>query len=163
MSNVSVTVETKVEKGLYDDLKKFASNVAKGMALETRKLLTQEAHTALDIYYSDYSPILYDRTNNLLNGSYEPYYSNAHGTIYRGGVKFSSDNMAEVYRAPAEWVFSLAAGSGIHGLPGQGLPVTTPDPISYVEQKRDSLSGIGSLSSAGIALAKSDSYQYLKF
>ena len=99
-------------------MRKFATNYAKGMALEAKRILTDEAKTALDIYYGDYNPILYNRTSNLHDNSYEPYYSNAHGSIIRGGVKFTSSAMGEVYNAPASWVFNLAMGSGIHGLPG---------------------------------------------
>ena len=162
MASVSTTVKVDVAQGLYSDLKKFATNYAKGMALEVKRILTDEAKTALDIFYGDYSPMVYSRTNNLHDNSYEPYYSNAHGSIIRGGVKFSPDNMDEVYRAPASWVFSLGVGSGIHRLPGQGLSVTNPTPINYVEQKRDNLAGLtGMLSGAGESLARSDSYTYL--
>lgn len=162
MASITSDIKIKVEQGLYNDLKKYAQNVAKGMAIEAKKILTEEAKTALDIYYGDYMPEYYIRTNNLHNNSFEPYYSNAHGSIYRGGVKFTSDNMGEVYNAPAEWIFSFAIGSGIHGLPGQGLPVTVPTPLDYVEKKRDALVGISSfLSGAGLEMARNDSYTYL--
>lgn len=162
MGGIYVDASVNIQQGLYNDLKKYAQNYAKGMALETKNILVDEAKNALDIFYGDYHPSVYDRTDNLHMNSFEPYYSNSHGSIYRGGVKFSSANMEEVYNAPAQWVFNLALGSGIHGLPGQGLPVTNPTPINRVEQKRDNLIGvINMLSSAGEAMARNDTYQFL--
>ena len=108
--------------GFKGQLEKYCRNVCRITAGQIRDELTEEAMYSIAAFYSDYSPIKYKRHYyNFMDRSYKKYYSNAHNTIYRGGVEFTPDSMADIYTkypvhsySPAE-VFSSVVESGIHG------------------------------------------------
>ena len=139
------------------------------MALATREKLVKGSANAIDIFYNDYEPKYYKRTYNLENNTIHPYYSNAHGNIFRGGVTLSYDNWNNHYNGPDEYVFNLTLGEGLHGIPwqqseGKEIPRTSPTPIDIIEELRDNIIfDIDYYKDKAMRFAKQQSYSVLKF
>lgn len=134
-------------KNLEDRLKEFSKNIAKNMAIEVRERLYKEAPFCIQSYYSTWSPKHYKRHYyNLMDNSYLKYYSNPHNTVYRGGVKLSSSNMADIYRLDTDEVFNMGwiTGEHYHGISGNpGVKiidyVTSPTPYKYLEEEKQKI------------------------
>lgn len=144
--------------GLEAYIKEYASNVARNVAGQIRDDLFKEAKLAIEAFYNSYSPKYYRRHYyNFYNKSFKKYYSNAHGTIYRGGVELTPENLDSIYRAPAEFVFETVY-AGYHGPAdfgvgwgrthddlknfspvgnGEGIESSTAVPMEMIEKKRD--------------------------
>ena len=167
MSNTKTKVT--VSQNLIKDLRKYAQNIAKNMAISVREEMCKQTKDAIDAFYNDYDPEYYKRTYNLKDNTYEPYYSNAHGNVYRGGVTLSYDNWNNNYNGPDEYIFNLTLGEGLHGLPwqsskGEEIPRTIPTPIDRIEDAMDSiLDNIKLYEDKAMAFAKKQSYHYLDF
>lgn len=159
----------KISDSLFKDLKKYAQSIAKSMAISTREELSKETKNAIDFFYNDYDPEYYKRTYNLRDNTFAPYYSNAHGDIYRGGVTLSNSNWKNKYHGPDEYVFNLTLGEGLHGLPwqaakGEEIPRTVPTPIDRIEDARDNIiSNINLYKDEAISFAKRQSYDVIQF
>ena len=123
------------------DLKKYTHNVLYNAAKKVQEELTDEAMWAIADFYQDYTPKFYKRHYyNFMDNSYEKYYSNAHGNIYRGGVRLTPDNMDELYNYPAKNVFETVY-DGWHGLPNEWSPTEqmTPSPMEKLLERQQKI------------------------
>lgn len=142
---------------LKDYLEKYAKEVGRITAADIRDELTDAAFNAIVKFYESYSPRSYRRHYyNFLEKSFRKYYSNAHGTIYRGGVEFTPQLMDDIYQSssgysPAqvtEQVFDTVY-AGFHGVastqiypgsaPRYSPPVMRPSPMELILSKRDEI------------------------
>ena len=110
--------------GLKDYLERYAKEVGHLTAADIRDELTDTAFYAIVRFYEDYSPTSYKRHYyNFLEKSFRKYYSNAHGTIYRGGVELTPQLMDNIYQSSSgysdsqitEQVFDTVY-AGFHGV-----------------------------------------------
>ena len=101
--------------GLETYITEYANNVARTVAGQIRDDLYDEAKLAIEEFYNSYNPKYYRRHYyNFYNKSFKKYYSNAHGTIYRGGIELTPENLDSIYRAPTDLVFETVY-AGFHG------------------------------------------------
>lgn len=100
-------------------IKDYANNVARNVAGQIRDDLFDEAKLAIEAFYNSYSPKYYRRHYyNFYNKSFKKYYSNAHCTIYRGGVELTPELMDDIYQDPVQEVFDTVFIAGLHGPAG---------------------------------------------
>ncbi len=101
-------------RNLKKILEKSGHEQAKKLAKNTAKSLTDRYNYLIQRFYNEYTPKFYKRIWEL-NDIGVPFYKNAHGRIYYGGVKISSDNMWDsYYHDPVETVLQSAL-NGYHG------------------------------------------------
>lgn len=144
--------------GLEAYIIEYASNVARSVAGQIRDDLFDEAKLAIEAFYNSYSPKYYRRHYyNFYNKSFKKYYSNAHGTIYRGGIELTPENLDSIYRASTDLVFDTVY-AGLHGPAdfgvgwgrthddlknfspmgtGEGISGGSAVPMEMIEKKRD--------------------------
>lgn len=135
------------------DLKKYFGNLLAGAAGKIRDDLTQEAFNSMASFYTDWAPRYYKRHYyNFMENSFKKYYSNPHGTIYRGGVKLTPENMDNIYQkrkdmSPQEATYEVfeTVYHGFHGMASMFVsphsfkvtPVMVPSPLERIKAKRD--------------------------
>ena len=83
-------------KGLEEDILKYMKTFSKEYAQEGSKQITKKAQSCIEMFYRDYTPKYYDRTYDLKNNSYVPYYHD-NGKAYYGGVRITADFMSPYY------------------------------------------------------------------
>lgn len=150
-----------IPEDLKRDIQKFGNNIAKNIAITAREEITKEYAIAVEEFYNAYTPLQYERKWQLRK-SYRPYYRNAHGTRYHGGVEICTDKMKDVHSDSNEIVLSYAL-SGWHGNPNRGI-YTPPYIYEHVENFRDILFGyIDVIAGDAISKAKKETYKMLKF
>lgn len=79
------------EKGITEDLEKFAENCATAIVEEAAQLIKKFAYKQMVGYYGEYDPRIYKRTKQMLKSSYKPFVVTT-GDIYEGGVIINSEN-----------------------------------------------------------------------
>lgn len=151
------------EQALIQDcelyLKTYATTVAKAARDEGMK----QARLAIEQFYSSYSPDYYDRTLDLLNNSYQPYYHDNGRTVY-GGVRITGDAM-QPYKSGlfGEVVADFTWTKGYHGYlnhdPNQAI-YTFP-PLSMLEMSMGMLKN--KFYEEGRTAAKEQKYSVLRF
>ena len=142
---------------LVDYLEKYSKEVGRITAVDIRDELTETAFNAIVAFYESYTPRSYKRHYyNFLEKSFRKYYSNAHGTIFRGGVELTPQLMDNIYQSSAgyspaqvtEQVFDTVY-AGFHGVastqiyPGEAPrfspAVMRPSPMELILSKRDEI------------------------
>ena len=104
MSKNKITINS----NLIQDLKTYSTTVCVSLATQVRDVMYDEAKTAIALFYASYDPIYYNRRYyNFENNSFKKYYSNPHGSIVRGGVELTPNNLDDIYRADASYIFKL--------------------------------------------------------
>ena len=103
---------------IISDLERMGHDFAKGLTEQAHKDLCQSFDEIIDAFYT-YPITSYHRHDNLRSSQLGHGYhvGGTHGTA---NFEVGAAGMAEVYRAPASWVFDLAWNQGIHGLPASG-------------------------------------------
>lgn len=168
--------ERVMAKDIFDDIKqdvkKYASNVAKYAAIETREELAKTAYDAIGKFYEDYEPDFYIRHYyNFSYKSYKKYYKNNHDSVFTGGIILSPDYMDDIYRGSTELVFELVMEKGYHGLnawnqndyrPSLPYAITTPTPMEIIEKRqRQIASAPKQILNKAIKRADAESYNVL--
>lgn len=122
---------------LQADVKKFLRTYAQSFGQEAARIGPEVAKTAISSFYGAYSPKYYDRTENLLNNSYQRYYKDNGTTIY-GGVRISSANMNSY--GDKCWSASQVANatwrSGLHGKVATTPPYSIARTVLQAEEGR---------------------------
>lgn len=153
--------DIRISSELLNDLKNYSKEFCVGLATYVRDELFCAAQTAVAQFYIDYTPEEYKRHYTNFNKSYSKYYSNAHGTIIRGGVELSFNSMDDLYSASVDAVFD-SFYSGFHGavaIKTGKPPQMNPTPLETIEAWRDNL--IDYISGAYyIAKRRADSGRY---
>lgn len=161
------------------DLKKYCGKVLSSAAGKIRDELTEEAFNAIVYFYTSWAPKYYRRHYyNFLEKSFEKYYSNPHGTIYRGGVKLTPEEMDDIYQHPkndpdydiVQEVFD-SVYAGFHGVSSMFVnpytftvtPVMDPSPMERIYARRDYIERhIDEYIDYGKSQANSQSYSTIK-
>ena len=156
---------------IKSDLKKYLGAYLSGTAGKIRDELTQEAHDAIELFYASYTPVSYRRHYyNFRTKSFEKYYSNAHGTVFRGGVTLTPDKMDDIYQDPTLEVFD-SVYAGFHGVAAMFVspksffvtPHMDPSPIEMIYAKQRYISRhIEEYTKAGLAKAKKQKYSVIE-
>ena len=154
-----------ISSQLISDLKKYTEQVCVGMATFTRDDLTDTALRAMANFYGDYTPRFYKRHYyNFMDNSFEKYYRNPHGSIVRGGVELTYEDMENIYSDPVNEVFDMVY-SGFHGpisVKNESVPRSTP-PKEEIETYRDYLvSNINQYRDYGLNRANALSYSTIE-
>lgn len=150
-----------ISSDLKKDIQKYGNNIAKNIAIEAKEKLTSEYRYSVEEFYNSYTPEEYERTWQLRK-SYRPYYRNAHGTRYHGGVEICVDKMKDTHSEPNEIVLGFAL-SGWHGHPNRGI-YTPPYIYEHVEHYRDILFDyIDLIAAHAIEKSKKENYKVLDF
>ena len=117
-----------------------------------------EVNSAIDAFYRDYEPKSYSRNYyNFKENSFKKYYQNAHGSIIRGGVELTPNELEPIYAANPLVVFN-AVYSGIHGFPTVTSPMS-PSPYEIITNYRDGIiNNINDYKKYGIDRARKNKY-----
>lgn len=129
-------------KDLENDILKYMRTFSKAYAKEGEKQITKKAKYCIEKFYSDYSPIYYDRTYDLKDNSYVSYYHDNGKTFY-GGVRITSDFMNPYYsggimnhKYTDPIVIAQLGWHGWHGDPsgynGRFEPIHTTPPLDIL-------------------------------
>lgn len=140
--------------GLEKTLMEYGNERLRQTAGKIRDTLYEEGKLAIEEFYNSYNPVFYRRHYyNFYNKSFKKYYSNAHGTVYRGGIELTPQNMDSIYQDPVEEVFDTVY-AGLHGPAGAittgyasigGIPRNfspvhrTNSPMERLLKKRDEI------------------------
>lgn len=150
------------EADLKKDIDLYLHTYCNAVAKFAREEMSKYASEAIHIFYNSYTPKVYDRTFDLRDNAFVPFYMNngwyrkvAHS--YVGGVQFNSANMQPYKQHPASKVLEQAL-YGMHGFRAH----TTPEPLDYVLRARDHMLAHGYIYEQAHAAAKSKSYRILK-
>ena len=161
---------------LIKDLTEYSKNFRIGMATKTRDNLAKATAVAIEMFYQDYTPKYYKR--HIRNGkhynfgelSFEKYYYNKHGSVIRGGVKLSPEQMESIYQDSKEEVFDMFY-AGYHGVASgfvspytfTPVPVMSPSPLEIIEESRNNfVKHINVFEIYGYQRAKNGSYDTLE-
>ena len=75
---------------LENYLKTYSKTVCRIAVGKIRDELTEEARTAIELFYESYSPVYYNRHyENFRKRSFKKYYANPHNQVYYGGVQLT--------------------------------------------------------------------------
>lgn len=114
---MSTGVNALVDKIIADAEKKVRTDL-EDISSKVRNDFASTAKEAVMLYYSHYSPKIYQRTNNLKNNVVDDHWSfvvlNGHG--YGAWVQFNSDGMSDYDMGNKDVVVSNFM-YGIHGRP----------------------------------------------
>ena len=159
--------------GLEGDIRKYLKTYAKSYAKQAEKQFTKNAQTCIEMFYNDYSPIYYDRTFDLLNNSYKPYFKN-NGTAYYGGVRITADFMSPYYSGSVmnnnttdPIIIAQLGWHGWHGDPtgynGRFEPIHTSSPLDRLINFASNEYVVSAINKYAEKKALSQNYKYLKF
>lgn len=131
-------------KQIEKELKQYTNQILANTAGQIRDELTEETLCSIEDFYNDYTPLYYKRHYyNFYNNSFTKYYSNAHGTIFRGGVQLTPELLDDIYQDSTEEVFD-SVFAGFHGVSSMFFnpksfsvtPRMTPSPMERILNKR---------------------------
>lgn len=153
------------ERALEKEIKKYLKTYAETYCRQASKELTEFAKDAIQKFYDDYTPKYYNRTYDLLNNSFEPYYHN-NGRVIYGGVRITSSAM-QPYRGAGISQHEIASSAwriGLHGFNNRDPydRIYTAPPLYYVREKMNEKTFLDKLNKIGETVAKKQKYTYLK-
>ena len=151
-----------IDNILKNELQKYATEVAIGLATKVRDELTEITSYAIDEFYKSYTPVSYNRNYyNFKKNSFTKFYQNSHNSIIRGGVELTPDNLDSIYSTDKYIVFNTVY-SGIHGFPSV-TPTMNPNPYKIItDYRNDIISNIQDYKMYGIQRANKNNYTMLK-
>lgn len=150
------------EKAFQDDIDKWMRTYAETYCKQASREITRMAENAIERFYQEYSPKYYrNRTEDLLNNSYSPYYHDNGRRIY-GGVRISSANM-QPYKGAGISQFEIATSAwrkGIHGFEERDKNnlILTRSPIAMVQREMKNKHFLNGLMRNASNTAKKQSY-----
>lgn len=145
---------------LKKDIRKYANNVAKHIAMAVRDDMAKEYKYVVEQFYSEYRPRYYFRYDELWD-TYEPYYHNSSPNFYGGIILDGSKMSDELYQDSAGAYSSFL--NGYHGHPSLGI-YGSINAYEHMMDYRDSIiANIGSYYAPANAKARKDSYSILRF
>ncbi|WP_346961244.1 hypothetical protein [Clostridium sp.] len=153
------------ENLLREDIRKYLRTFAESYCRDAEREITKMAKYAIENFYSDYSPIYYDRTFDLRDNSYESYYKD-NGSIVYGGVRIYSDKMRD-YKSSNAFEVANLGWHGWHGdkdgYKGHFSPIYTRPPIAMVRQWMNNRNFLYTITKKAESKAKKQNYNYISF
>lgn len=160
------------EKAIINDIEKFTKTCAMTIIDEAQNQLDKFAFGEMAEYYLEYEPILYTRTGQMGDFSYQRYMT-IKGNVYEGGIFINSafTNHEKGKSYTEEDIYNDVWIKGIHGQEKVGYGENAywreiqglPERINRIKKKAYSDNFKNKLLAKGIAKAKSQSYSILKF
>ena len=158
-------------KGLEEDILKYMKTFSKEYAKEGSKQITKKAQSCIEMFYRDYTPKYYDRTYDLKNNSYVPYYHD-NGKAYYGGVRITADFMSPYYSGgimnhtyTEPITIAQLAWHGWHGDPtgynGHFEPIRTTPPLDVLTDFVNNKSFLDLMYKHADNVATKQKYKYL--
>lgn len=146
---------------LEKDLEKWVKSYSEGYCKQAASLITLMARDAIDLFYAQYVPIYYNRTDDLLHNSYSPYYHNNGKAIY-GGVKISATDMQPYNNAgiTKDEITMFSWKHGLHGFTEHNPmnKIYTYPPIEMVRIAMGDTKFLNRLSNFAKKTAKKEKY-----
>lgn len=152
------------ERQLQKDINKYLKTFAETYCKQAAEEITNMAEDAINKFYDDYIPYYYNRTYDLLNNSYSPYYHNNGRNVY-GGVRIHSTNM-QPYRYAGISKFEIASSTWREGLRGEevgSIRIHTFPPITMVQMEMGNKSFLNRLQKNASNVAEKQHYSFLTF
>ncbi len=107
----------KKDNGLFNALVKYGNDVCRKTTHNIADELTKTASFAIEDFYEDYPPHVYQRHYyNFEKKSFKRYYEHSHGKKFYGGVELTPERMDDIYEGTVSQVFS-SVYNGFHGIP----------------------------------------------
>ena len=128
-------------KGLEEDILKYMKTFSKAYAKEGSKQITKKAQSCIEMFYRDYTPKYYDRTYDLKNNSYVPYYHD-NGKAYYGGVRITADFEGHPSLIPASEISELR---GMVDLKQRDIMTNQYEIHSYISNQIERITEVGSV------------------
>lgn len=165
MATVEVDAAT-IERDVIKYFKTYAREYAK----EASEQLTKKAKTCIEMFYNDYTPKYYDRTEDLKDNSVYSYFKNQGNDTYYGGVRISTDKMQPYYSGKDitdPLTVAQLGWHGFHGDPtgysGRFEPIWTTSPLSVLTQFATSQQFFNSIDESASKMTLSQNYEVLEF
>ena len=154
------------DMALRQDIQKWMRAYAEAYCKQATKEITEMASEAIDKFYQDYTPKYYNRTEDLLNNSYSPYYHDNGKAIY-GGVRISSARM-QPYVGAGISQFDIASSAwrkGLHGFEQRDKDnrIHSFPPVAMVQMGMGDKSFLNRLNNIGSEAAKKQKYSTFTF
>ena len=154
------------ERQLQKDIKLYLKTFAETYCKQAEKEITEMAKDAIQRFYDNYTPKYYNRTDDLLNNSYSPYYHNNGKAIY-GGVRISSHNM-QPYKGAGISEYEIASSAwrkGLHGFENRDKNnrIYSFPPITMVEIGMGNKKFLDRLQTNAENVAEKQQYSILTF
>lgn len=159
------------DKNLFEkEVVQYFKTYALEYAREAANRLTKKAQSCIDMFYNDYTPKYYDRTDDLRDNSVYYYFKNKGNDTYYGGVRIATDKM-QPYRSGNTETDPLTVAElgwhGFHGDPtgynGQFEPIWTTPPLTVLIKYATSQEFFNNLDLKATKKAKSQNYTMLNF
>ena len=167
---MAIKVDT---KGLEEDILKYMKTFSEAYAKEGSKQITQKAKSCIEMFYRDYpNQKYYDRTYDLKNNSYIPYYHD-NGKACYGGVRITANFMSPYYSGgimnhsyTEPIVIAQLAWHGWHGDPtgynGRFDPIKTTSPLEILTDFVHNESFLNLMYKHADNVATKQKYKYLQ-
>lgn len=154
------------DKELQKDINKYLKTFAETYCKQAAKEITEMAKDSIQKFYDNYTPKYYNRTDDLLNNSYSPYYHNNGRNVY-GGVRISSANM-QPYKGVGISAYEIASSAWRQGLHGfeerdKNNRIHTFPPIAMVQMGMGDKKFLDRLQNNASSVAEKQHYSILKF
>lgn len=149
-----------LEKDIKHYLKSYAHAYAKTASVE----ITKMAESAIRTFYDQYSPKYYDRTFDLRDKSYSPYFHD-NGQVMYGGVRINSDEMMDYRSREKSYVAEYTWRHGSHGFTEHNPEnmIYTYPPLDMLLMAVGDTAFLSKLNKTAAAAAKNQKYSMLKF
>lgn len=151
-------------EGFEKDLRRYMKTFAQACAKEASKQITRQAKTCIEMFYLQYIPTCYRRTENLKDNSYVSYYHN-NGRAYYGGTRITSDFMVSNYQDDP-FVVAKLSWDGWHGSPtgygGRFPSIRTTPPLNTLQEFVNDDKFQNFIMECGNRAASSQNYNYIK-
>ena len=153
------------KKGLEKDIETWITTYAKAYCHKASEEITRMAKDAIYLFYEQYQPLYYNRTDDLKSRSYSPYYHN-NGRIIYGGVIISAEKMQPYKNSgiTKEEITMSAWERGIHGFKNHNPSnkIHTYPPIAMVEMAMYNKKFLKDLDKYATHIANNQKYTCLK-
>ena len=104
---------------IKDDVEKIASTLSNELSKKAEKGMVKAFDSIIDNFYK-YSPISYNRHNDLYNMLINHNTHMFNKYKYRASIKIGANDMSDHQRASAATIYDLMWIHGVRGLPKQG-------------------------------------------
>ena len=115
--------KTNIKDRILKDMEKNVNYAIVNAANEISFQIESAFENAISLFYSNYDPIVYNRTYStfLASSGYEDPFSSENvylsGNLWFAGITVGDPNIpGDPYRASKDWVFDRTFNKGIHGI-----------------------------------------------
>lgn len=126
--NVDDIVDKAVDNAI-EKIKRMVVEIAPDIAYDIAEKIQIQYDNCIDLFYNDFDPVYYDRTNSTYKASYgEDGVSDLFvaqetdtGVLIEAGIIVDSSLLGSPYKDPTDYVFTRTWEYGIHGTLAMGV------------------------------------------